>query len=90
MADDPGIDEATKLLLRIESRLSSLEARMDALEKWIDELRAETMKRLESIEKKIDELEEAKRTTTLKWVALILAMILSFFAAMLGFDWWPP
>ncbi len=80
------------ILMKIEGRLSSLEARMDAMEKWIHETRDETNRRLEAIEEKLEEL--AKHTKhgyngLLRWVLIVLAMILSFAAAVLGLRWWP-
>lgn len=85
-------NDIVHMLIKIEGRLSSLEARMDALEKWMHETREETNRRLTAIEEKLEELARSHHTTStnnMRWLVIILAMILSFLAAVLGLRWWP-
>lgn len=97
----PG-DGTYDAVLELRERVSRLEERVDYLSREIEELAsirsdiARLSQKVDDVDKKLDAFMNiyAKQLTSnhkmLKFVTVILAMILSFLAAIFGFHWTPP
>ncbi len=75
----------------IASRLSSLETRVEYMEKMLQDI----YNRLDNMDKRITELSDRIATmdvnhVSVKWLIYMVVILLSFVAAMFGLGWRPP
>ena len=75
----------------IASRLSTLETRVEYIEKMLQDI----YNRLDNVDKRITELSDRLATAdtnhvSIKWLIYVIVILLSFVAAMFGLGWRPP